>query len=133
MEQQDWNQVTWSKNPARINIYNTVNAPGIQKVTHKPTQLPKGHAKFKQLDSDDPLSVSASNEINPITRLKIRQSIQKARLAKSLTQKDLAGKLRINVKIINEYESGKVVPDKTMISKICRVLGVSSLDRNGGA
>ena len=126
MEHQDWNQVTWSKNPARINIYNTVNAPDIQKVTHKPTQLPKGHAKFKQLDSDDPLS--ANKEMNPIARLKIRQSIQKARLAKSLTQKDLAGKLRINVKIINEYESGKVVPDKTMISKICRVLGVSSLE-----
>ena len=51
-----------------------------------------------------------------------------ARLAKSLTHKDLAGKLRINVKIINEYESGKVVPDKTMISKICRVLGVSTLE-----
>lgn len=131
MEQQDWNQVTWSKNPARINIYNTVNAPDTQKVTYKPTQLPKGHSKFKQLDSDDPLS--SNKEINPLTRLKIRQSIQKARLAKSLTQKDLAGKLRINVKIINEYESGKVVPDKTMISKICRVLGVSSLDRNGGA
>lgn len=126
MEHQDWNQVTWNKNPARINIYNTVNAPDIQKVTYKPTQLPKGHAKFKQLDSDDPLS--ANKEINPITRLKIRQSIQKARLAKSLTQKDLAGKLRINVKIINEYESGKVVPDKTMISKICRVLGVSTLE-----
>lgn len=126
MEHQDWNQVTWNKNPARINIYNTVNAPDIQKVTHKPTQLPKGHAKFKQLDSDDPLS--ANKEMNPIARLKIRQSIQKARLAKSLTQKDLAGKLRVNVKIINEYESGKVVPDKTMISKICRVLGVSTLE-----
>jgi putative transcription factor len=51
-------------------------------------------------------------------------TIQKARVAKQYTQKDLAGLINVSTDIISSYESGKAIPDPKIMQKLRRVLGV---------
>ncbi len=55
--------------------------------------------------------------------LSISQEISKARVAKGLTQKELAQKLNVQPAIITSYENGKAIPDNQMLQKIARELG----------
>lgn len=54
----------------------------------------------------------------------LRNAIQQARLAKGMSQKDLAMQCAMKPTIINDYEAGRAVPDNTLIAKFERVLGV---------
>ena len=49
-------------------------------------------------------------------------TIQKARVAKQYTQKDLAGLINVSTDIISSYESGKAIPDPKVMQKLRRVL-----------
>lgn len=53
----------------------------------------------------------------------LKKAIQQARNAKGLTQKQLAAQLQMQPQIINEYESGKAIPNNQIIAKIERALG----------
>lgn len=53
----------------------------------------------------------------------LRVAIAQARNAKGLTQKQLATQLNMQPQVINEYESGKAIPNNQVISKIERALG----------
>jgi|SaaInl6LU_22_DNA_1037377.scaffolds.fasta_scaffold01345_4 putative transcription factor len=51
--------------------------------------------------------------------------IQQGRIAKGFkTQKDLALAVGVNVSIINAYESGRAIPDPSILQKLRRILGV---------
>merc|ERR1719164_138 len=50
----------------------------------------------------------------------LRLAITQARNAKGLTQKQLATQLNMQPQVINEYESGKAIPNNQIISKIER-------------
>ena len=54
----------------------------------------------------------------------LKLALQKGRAAKQWTQKDLALKLNIKPVVINDYETGKAVPDNALISRMERALGV---------
>jgi len=54
----------------------------------------------------------------------LKKSIQQARQAKNMTQKQLAQALVMDVKIVNEYESGKAIPNNAVIAKMEKALGV---------
>ena len=53
----------------------------------------------------------------------LKVAIQKARAAKGLTQKQLAQQLNMQPQVINEYESGKGVPNNAINAKIEKALG----------
>ena len=53
----------------------------------------------------------------------LRTALQKARQAKGLTQKQLAQHLNEKPALINDYESGRAIPDNALVAKIERVLG----------
>lgn len=55
--------------------------------------------------------------------LSISQEISKARVAKGLTQKELAQRLNLQPAVITSYENGKAIPDNQMLQKIARELG----------
>jgi len=55
----------------------------------------------------------------------LKRQIQQARLAKKLTQSQLAQLINEKPQIINEYESGKAIPNPQVLSKMSRVLGVT--------
>ena len=51
-------------------------------------------------------------------------TIQRARVAKKYTQKDLANLINVSSDIISSYESGKAIPDHKIMQKLRRVLSV---------
>jgi putative transcription factor len=53
----------------------------------------------------------------------LSKAIQQARMAKKMTQKDLATAINEKPQIIGEYENGKAIPNGQIISKIERKLG----------
>lgn len=63
-------------------------------------------------------------EIKPTVSLSNSLLIQKARTAKKMSQKDLAQKLNIDSKIIQLYESGKVVPDVKLMIRLEKILNI---------
>lgn len=57
--------------------------------------------------------------------LSMSKMIQQGRIAKGFkTQKDLAIAVGVNVSVINSYESGRAIPDPSVLQKLRRVLGV---------
>ena len=57
--------------------------------------------------------------------LSMAKMIQQGRIAKGFkTQKDLAIAVGVNAGIISSYESGRAIPDPSVLQKLRRVLGV---------
>lgn len=54
----------------------------------------------------------------------LKQQIIKARTDKKLTQAQLAQQINEKPQLIQEYESGKAIPNPQILSKMSRVLGV---------
>ena len=56
--------------------------------------------------------------------LELKKKIQQARLDKKLTQAQLGNLVNEKPNVIQEYESGKAIPNPQVLSKLSRVLGV---------
>jgi putative transcription factor len=61
----------------------------------------------------------------------LKKQIIQARTAKKLTQSQLAQLINEKPQIIQEYETGKAIPNPQVLSKMSRVLGVV-LKKNPG-
>lgn len=96
MEHQDWNPTSWNKKPKVI----------------------RPRKKINPLDSEEPPPPPAAAKLDE------RVVVQRARLIKKLTQKQLAIQLNIPVQVINDYESGKTLPPKPTRAKILKILGI---------
>eukprot|EP01084_Bolivina_argentea_P280395 479522_1 len=53
----------------------------------------------------------------------LSQAIQQARLAKKMSQKQLATLMAEKPQVVSEYESGKAIPSPAILSKMEKVLG----------
>jgi len=69
-------------------------------------------------------ALSLTNSSVPLLSRHRRLAIQQARMAKKMTQKDLAAACCEPVTVINSYEAGKAIPSGQLIAKLERVLGV---------
>ncbi len=58
------------------------------------------------------------------TTLELRKQIQSARIAKKLSQAQLAQQINEKPNVIQGYESGKAIPTTQILQKLRRVLGV---------
>merc|ERR1712032_125475 len=58
--------------------------------------------------------------------------IMKARNAKGLSQKELATKIQEKPQVVNEYESGKAIPNNQIMNKLERALGIKLRGKNAG-
>ncbi|KAK8935165.1 Multiprotein-bridging factor 1a [Platanthera zijinensis] len=56
--------------------------------------------------------------------LELKKNIMQARLDKKLTQAQLAQLINEKPQVIQEYESGKAIPNQQIIGKLERILGV---------
>ena len=114
-------QVVW-KNP-NAPIKN--NAGRVSRVVvSKHTNLNRPNASgahSKVLKLDNSTSASKQNTVS----LSFSRALQKARLQKKLTQAQLAQAVNVTPKVIQEYESGKAVPNGNQINRINQQLGVS--------
>jgi putative transcription factor len=57
-------------------------------------------------------------------KLDVRRRIQQGRQMKKMTQKELAQAINVKPQVINEYESGKAIPNNMILAKMERVLDV---------
>ena len=116
---QDWETVHFYKKPTQNQTTNTDIRNAMNKGTQiESIQKPKQtHSKLHELDHDtETLShTTVSHDL--------KMSIQKARLAKKMSQKELATQLNVKPDIISHYESGKAIPDNLFISKMEKILG----------
>lgn len=54
----------------------------------------------------------------------VRRAIQKARVAKKMSQAELAKKINERLQVVQEYENGKAVPNHMVLAKMEKVLEV---------
>lgn len=54
----------------------------------------------------------------------LAQAIQQARLAKKLTQKQLATAINEKPQVIQQYENGQAIPNPQVLLKLDRALGI---------
>jgi len=62
--------------------------------------------------------------------LSIGQRIQQARIAKKMTQKDLARQICEKPGVVSEYEQGRAIPNNNILTKMERILGVKLRGEN---
>jgi len=78
--------------------------------------------------------VDRENEIAPPPKVDISvgRAIQQSRMDLGLTQKDLAQRINEKPQVVNEYESGKAIPNQQVLGKIERVLAIRLRGKNIG-
>ncbi|KAL5012147.1 hypothetical protein ScPMuIL_010698 [Solemya velum] len=64
--------------------------------------------------------------------LDVGKLIQQARQARGLTQKELATRVNEKQQVVNEYESGKAIPNQQILSKLEKTLGTKLRGRDRG-
>lgn len=120
IEHQDWTPVVFKKKQSttltnediRKSNYNTKERVATNSVNNISGQ------KLNKLANE-----TESFEIKKIS-LSLSKQIQRARLNNKLTQKELALRINVSSKVINEFEAGTAKPDNNVKMKIQRALGV---------
>jgi len=124
---QDWDTVVIRKKKptsAALKDESAVNAARragvgvetVKKVQH--TQTASGKAAHKlDAETEDFHHEKVSTEL--------KKQITAARTAKKLTQAQLAQLINEKPQIIQDYESGKAIPNPQVLGKLSRVLGVT--------
>lgn len=102
MSHQNWEQIILRPKKQAETVK---RAPGIPKI-------------MKDLYGDDPTAP-------PKVSSALRKAIQQARLAKKMSQADLAKAACMRPDIIKSLEDGSAMPDPAVLSKLSRVLGVT--------
>ncbi|XP_025113772.1 endothelial differentiation-related factor 1-like [Pomacea canaliculata] len=64
--------------------------------------------------------------------LDVAKLIQQGRQSKGLTQKDLAQRINEKPQVINEYESGRAIPNNQIMGKLERALGIKLRGKDKG-
>merc|ERR1712002_342135 len=64
--------------------------------------------------------------------LSVGRLIQKGRQDKQMNQKELATKINEKAQVINEYESGKAIPNNQVLGKIERAIGIKLRGKDKG-
>lgn len=60
-----------------------------------------------------------------MNQIKIGKFIKKRRMSKKLTQQDLADKLHITDRAVSKWETGKCLPDASLMIELCNILSIS--------
>jgi|TARA_B110000914_G_C15103988_1_gene283028 ribosome-binding protein aMBF1 (putative translation factor) len=105
MEHQDWKAIVVKKKN------NSLNEDGSKK---------KEHVKSTATKLEE--NIEEGNLTHKKMDLSFGKDLQKYRLSQGFTQKDLANKLNIQVKDINEIESGKAKHNGPLMGKIKRIM-----------
>ena len=86
-------------------------------------KLPK-RSQYSGKTPDQKLDEAVSGGTHKKVSKETGLTIQRARVAKQYTQKDLANIINVSSDIISSYELGKAIPDPKIMQKLRRVLGV---------
>ena len=106
---QDWENIVFTKK----------SKEQVEKEKKSKIKLSDETLRLNKIDSSD------RDEKHKKIEFKHSQLIQKARLIKKMTQKQLAQKLYIDINLISQYESGKIVPNRQILNKLAKELNIS--------
>ncbi|KAI8890178.1 MBF1-domain-containing protein [Backusella circina FSU 941] len=97
-----------------------------KKTTTNASHANTDHRRIAKLDRD--------NEVAPPPRVDVSvgKAIQQGRQTKGITQKDLAQLINEKPQVVNEYESGKAIPNQNVLGKMERALGIKLRGKNIG-
>ena len=130
MNFQDWNTITWNKtNEKRKDETKEQQIKRLQRNGSNSVITTTKNSGNKQnilsVDKDKLRKIDKEEEtfILPKVSLSMGKKIAQLRCEKKLSQKDLAMKLSLNVKIIQDYESCKAIPNPNIINKLESILG----------
>ena len=104
MDHQDWNTYFVPKNKKQEGGDKKQYVKSKEKKIEEEAEAEEGKLSHKKMDTE------------------FGKSLQKYRLNKGMTQKDMAQKLNIPVKDINEIESGKMKHNGQLMNKIKRLI-----------
>jgi len=119
MQHQDWNIITFRKKQEAIKQKMLKGEAPTQKATiSQVSNIPawKVEENVDAVDGGKPLKYISTDDSKKITQ---------ARMAKKLTQKELACRLNMQLKDIQDMEGGKAIENRQTISKIYKYLNVT--------
>jgi putative transcription factor len=127
---QDWAPVNAGaggvpkKIPANAQQLRLAKAAGL--VTTEKRQGAGGNKSAHASTGMSAKKIEEATEVGTLARVDkdLAKAIMQARMAKKLTQKDLATAINEKPQVVGEYESGKAIPNPQIISKLERKLGV---------
>merc|ERR1711972_26765 len=128
--QQDWAPVVWhktgpkgaaSKSASEINAARRSGAVIDTEKKHNASMNKSAHSNVPNAKKLDENRETFRHE--PVSQ-DFKLALQQARLAKKMTQAQLAAAINEKNMVINEYESGKAIPNGAIINKLNRSLGV---------
>ncbi|KAI9268230.1 multi protein bridging factor 1-domain-containing protein [Phascolomyces articulosus] len=136
----DWDSVTViRKRPAdRAKVtrsesaVNSARRAGAAIATEKKSTLTnaghanRDHQRIAKLDRDNDVAPPPKVDVS------VGRALQKARQEKGITQKDLAQKINEKPQVVNDYESGRAIPNQQVLGKLERALGVKLRGKNIG-
>ncbi|KAG8891100.1 multiprotein-bridging factor 1 [Tulasnella sp. 332] len=87
------------------------------------------------LNTTNPAKLDRENEVAPPSKVapSVGKAIMAGRMELKLTQKDVAVKINEKTNVIQDYESGKAIPNAQVLGKLERILGVKLRGANIGA
>ncbi|EDO05107.1 putative multiprotein bridging factor type 1 [Babesia bovis T2Bo] len=126
---QDWTPVVWSKKdncrgPQRKAALNDARRTGEDISTEKKF-LGGLNKSTKAYLPSNAAKIDNETEDFRIERVEFhfRQALQKARMAKGLTQQSLARLINEPESTVKEYENGTAIPNGVILQKLTRALG----------
>ena len=128
MSHQDWAEVVWSKKPpsgAKARDPQVINEARRRgdaiDVEKKRSATNKSQAGINLAKFDEDREVYRHEHVSHDFSV----ALQKARQAKGLTQVQLAAAICEKPSVVNEYESGKAIPNGAIVQKLNRALGMT--------
>ncbi|KAL0061100.1 multiprotein-bridging factor 1 [Marasmius tenuissimus] len=93
-----------------------------------------GNKAHQSTDHQRIAKIDRENEVAPPPKVapSVGRAIQTARMELKLAQKDLAQKVNEKPSVIQDYESGKAIPNPQILGKLERSLGVKLRGSNIG-
>jgi putative transcription factor len=85
-----------------------------------------GNKAHQGTDHQKIAKIDRENEVAPPPKVSpsVGKAMSAARLELKLSQKDVAQKINEKPTVLQEYESGKAIPNAQILAKLERVLGV---------
>ena len=123
---QDWDTVTFKKRDPRSSKEAKARGAGVNKtrVINKNKSY-KNETDMRKVENED-IKISKID-------IKMSKMIQKARFDSKISQKELANKLNLQLSVIQNYETGKIIPNKNLLFKMGKILNTHLTGKNIGS
>lgn len=120
--QQGWNKTVTGKDAKSKQAINAAMRSGVGVETE--AKFAQGNRQHGAVPNAVKLDENTDTFRHETVCKDFTTALQQARLAKKMTQAQLANAISEKASVVNEYESGKAIPNGAIIQKLNRALGV---------